>query len=113
MCASARRSRWAVETPGLSSLSTSARTSATILPARRIRSISARDFLVTNGPALLVVRHGGGHAFRDTVDVLRPIHGPQDPTGAVVIEDLLEAGQLHLEARPDGLGLVVFALHQR
>ncbi len=58
MCASASASRWAVETPGLSSASIRSRTSATIRPARRIRSISARDLRVTmsGGPDRAVGR---------------------------------------------------------
>ena len=47
MWASARASRWAVLTPGLSSDSTSARTSATTRPARRIVATSAGDLRVT------------------------------------------------------------------
>ena len=59
MWRSARRSSSAVETPGRSSDSTSARTSATIRPARRIRSISAADLTVIWRARATAIRRSG------------------------------------------------------
>src|SRR6185503_15682882 len=115
MWVSASRSRWAVETPGLSSSSTIASTSATTRPARRIRSISARDFRVTTSG----VRGGGavldhGQQVReDVVDRLEAIDATQDPGRGVVVDDFPEARQLEVEARADRLGLVIVALVER
>src|SRR4051812_13692349 len=115
MCPSARRSRCAVETPGFSSLSTSASTSATIRPARRIRAISAWDLRVTTSGV------GAGGAVPDdleqvaehVVDRLEPIHPPEDAGRRVVVDDLLKARELQIEPGADGLRLVVPTLVQR
>ena len=74
------RSRWAVETPGRSSDSTRARTSATIRPARRIRSISAGD-LTGHGhqaPPCTVVPTKRQQIGRDVVDGAPAVDGPED-----------------------------------
>ena len=105
------RSRWAVETPGLSSASTRSRTSATIAPARRMRSISARDLRVTIRPAPVAER--GGQVATDGIDRLAAVDRAEDAGGAVVIGDLLERGHLLRHPGADGRLLVVRALDQR
>src|SRR5690349_17762829 len=115
MCSSASRSRCAVETPGFSSLSTSASTSATIRPARRIRAISARDLRVTMSGV------GGGRAVLDdreqvaehVIDRLLAVDPTQDAGRRVVVDDLLETRELQVEPGADGLWLVVLTLVQR
>src|SRR5687768_2209243 len=118
MWASAIRSRCPVVTPGFSSLSTRARTSATMRPARRMRSISARDLRVTTSDRTSratggLAGDGGEHVLGDLVDRLEAIDDPQQPGIVVVVDDLAEAGELLGQSRPDRVGLVVLALDER
>src|SRR5688500_10248943 len=99
MCASASRSSWPVETPGLSSRSTSARTSATICPARRMRAISARDLRVTTSGVRRrsLAGDGGMEVARNVIDRLQSIDRAEDAGPRVVVDDLAQAGQLQVE----------------
>src|SRR5688500_10859736 len=118
MWASASRSRWPVVTPGLSSLSTSARTSAAIRPARRIRSISARDLRVTMSVGARVavgrrIRGGRVQLIGNGVGCMLPVADAQQ-TGLVgVVADVAVIGQLEGQSRPDGRGRVVRTLDER
>src|SRR3990172_4572772 len=109
---SAIRSRWAVETPGRSSDSTSARTSATRRPARRIFSISARDFRLTN-PSAIEPLETREQVRRHCLDRPSPVDGMEHAGGPIVLDDLLEGSELAREARPDRLLAVVVALDER
>src|SRR6478672_13474977 len=114
MCASAIASRWAVETPALISASMRSRTSATSRPARRMRSISARDLRVTiSGGPDRVVSDGGQEVVGDLVDGASAVHGPKDARPAVMLDDLGEGRELHGQPSPDRIDLVVRALDQR
>src|SRR5687768_14923451 len=117
MWASASWSRWPVDTPGFSSASTRARTSATILPARRMRSISARDLRVTmsghrRGAARAGFGDGSQEVGRDLLDRPEAVHDPQQTGFVVVVGDLAEAGELLVQPGADGLGPVVLALDE-
>src|SRR6188508_2560937 len=104
MWASAIASRCAVETPGRISASMRSRTSPTRRPARRIRSISARDLRVTtSGGSDRVVGDGGKEVVRNILDRSAPVHGPQDSGPPVVLDDLGERIELHREPGPDRL----------
>ena len=109
MCASARRRGGRSRRPGLSSASTRARTSATSRPARRIRSISARDLRVTmSGRPDRVVGDGGQERRpRPRRCEPRPSTVRRTPVRAVVVDDVAQGRELHGEPRPDRLGLVV------
>ena len=105
MWRSASRSRWPVVTPGLSSDSTRARTSATIRPARRIFSISRRDLRVTiSGPRPPVERPAASSAAmtpRRLVDRLAAVDRAEDAGLAVVVDDVERAAG---SAAPSGPG---------
>ena len=115
MWRSASRSRWPVETPGFSSASTRARTSATIRPAWRIFSISRRDLRVTmaGSPA--------GGAVCGTDDVTpstssigwRPSTIRRIAAAAVVVDDLVERRRSAGRSGPDRVLAVVGALDER
>src|SRR6476646_5516021 len=112
MCFSAIRSRWPVVTPGLSSASTRARTSATIRPAWRIFSISRRDLRVTtSGPHRSFVVGGPDDVAADVLDRLPAIDHGEDPGLPVVVHDVVERRQLLGQAVADGRLLVVGPLH--
>src|SRR6476620_7660767 len=113
MCASARRSRCAVETHGFSSLSTRASTSATMRPARRIRAISARDLRVTTSGLGMSVLDDRKQVAEDVVDRLHALDTAQDPGRGIVVDDLLQARELQVEAGAHGLRLVILALVER
>src|SRR5687767_8082562 len=118
MWTSAIRSRWPVVTPGFSSPSTRARTSATMRPARRMRSISARDLRVTTsdgagGAVGRRIRDSRQQVLGDRFDGLDAVDDTQESRFVVVVDHLAEAGQLLAEARPDRLGLVVGPLDER
>src|SRR6188508_1988757 len=106
MCASAMASRWAVETPGLSSASILSRTSATMRPARRMRSISARDLRVTMS-RLRPVGQRREQRLGHRVDRLAAVDRGQDAVVTVVLDDLEQRRHLLGHPRPDGdLGVV-------
>src|SRR5919106_1556737 len=112
MCSSASRSRCPVETPGLSSRSTIARTSATTCPARRMRAISARDLRVTMSGVrrLRLAGHDGMEITRDVVDRLQAVDRTQLAGARVVVDDLAKARELQVEPGLDRVGLVVLTL---
>src|SRR2546427_3797339 len=120
MCRSAMASSSPVETPGRSSDSTSAGTSATIGPARRIFAISAGDLTVTcreRASATSGRRSDAGHDVGDRLghllDVAPPVDGRQDAALAVVGHHLGERTELLGEPGPDRLRAVVVALVER
>src|SRR5947208_12261710 len=97
MWSSARRSSSAVDTPGRSSDSTSARTSATTRPARRIVAISADVLTMTwrvRATATSDAADGAGEGAQncrgDVVDLRSAVDGRQHALRAVVVHDLLE-----------------------
>src|SRR3989304_5034445 len=106
MYRSAIRSRWAVETPGLSSDSTSARTSATIRPARRILSISPRDFRVTTSAPLPGREQPAQQIVGDLLDGPGTVDRFQHARAAVVIYDIVERRHLPGEARAARVGSI-------
>src|SRR5688572_11511649 len=118
MCASASRSRWPVVTPGLSSPSTRARTSATIRPARRMRSISARDLRVTmsvgaRGAIGRLVGDGFVQVLGNRFDRALAIDDSQEPGIVVVVDDIAQIGELQGQPRSDRLGFVIRTLDER
>src|SRR2546427_12003917 len=90
MCRSARRSRSPVLTPGRSSDSTSARTSATTRPARRIRAISAGDLTVTCRERATAMSADGPDAGQDAADGVGDL--PDGPAAVDGREDAAGGG---------------------
>src|ERR1044071_688532 len=112
MWASASRSSWPVETPGLRASSTSCRTSATTRPAWRIRAISAFDLRVTMSGRLEGLVDRREQLGGDLGDGQMAVGRHEQATVAVVGPDLAEGGQGQGHPSADGLGLVVLALEQ-
>ena len=107
MWRSASRSRWPVETPGASSDSMSARTSATIRPERRIFSTSAGDLRVIIRPGVACQSRACEEALGDVLDRLQAVDGDEDALVAVVVGDLVERPELLLHPGADRrLGVV-------
>src|SRR5437773_4534641 len=117
MCRSARRSSSPVLTPGRSSDSTSARTSATTRPARRIRAISAGDLTVNcreRATAMSADGPDAGQHVADRIGDLRDgapaVDGRENPPLAVVGDDVVQGGKLLGEPGADRLHAIVVAL---
>ena len=87
------------------------RTSATTRPARRIRSISARDLRVTISDRPRAAQ-GVHQRVGEGVDPAPAIDARQDAARAVVVDDLEERRDLLRHPGPDGGLLVVGALDE-
>src|SRR5262245_47874210 len=112
MWRSARRSRWPVVTPGFSSASTRAKTSATIRPAWRIFSISRRDLRVTMSGSLRGGVRGPDHVAGHVLDRLAAVDRDEHASFAVMVDHVRERRQLLGHPGPDGRLLVVGPLDQ-